>query len=111
MDASGPAEGDGIGVGATVGIGVGEAVAVAMADARVVLSAVDGLGDGEDMAVDAPVSSAERCPDSTGPSVTVAMAVATAAKEIRMARRAPARRGWVAAMQRAPYRGASPGTI
>jgi transcription elongation factor GreA len=28
-----------------------------------------------------------------------------------MARRAPARRGWVAAMQRAPYRGPSPGTI
>jgi transcription elongation factor GreA len=114
MDVPGSAEGGGIGVGASMGVGVGVARAVLVAveeTAGVALGHGDGLGTGEDVAIDAPDSSAERCPDNTGPSVTVAMAVATATTEIRMARRAPARRGWVAAMQRAPYRGASPGTI
>ena len=125
VDAPGPAEDGGVGVRSIVGSGVGAVVAVAVAGAAVAVASTSvavasaapalnegyGLGSGEDVLVDAPVNSAVRRPDSTGPSVTVAMAVATATKEIKMARRAPARRGWVAAMQRAPYRGASPGTI
>lgn len=111
MDAPGPAEDGGVGVGSIVGGGVGVVAAVAVGGPALALSEGYSLGSGDEVLVDAPVNSADRCPDSTGPSVTVAMAVATATKEIRMARRAPARRGWVAAMQRAPYRGASPGTI
>jgi transcription elongation factor GreA len=119
-DASGLAEIDGIGVGSAFGFegsgaelvaGCAELVAGGALEAGVPLGDGSWVDSGDDVAVSAPVSSVAGWPDRIGRSVTAETAVATATKRIRRARRAPARRGWDAAMQRAPYSGPSPGTI
>jgi transcription elongation factor GreA len=107
----GLADGGALGDASTVGTAVivGEVSGeVAPGD---VLGEGSVVGVGDDVAVTAPVSSVWGWPDRTGRSVTAETAVTTATMRSRMARRAPARRGWVAAMQRAPYSGPSPGTI
>ena len=95
----GVGEGDGLGLG--VGLGLGDGLALGEVDA----------GIGVAVGATAPIGPSDRSEATTGPSVTVTIAVAAAASRMRAARRTPARRTGDAAMQPAPYPGAPAGTI